>query len=54
MAFIEREALFGVGYGLVELVLLASALITPGATLWTPDQRLANLAERFGLAHHAK
>lgn len=54
MALIEREALFGMGCGLVDLVLLASALITPGATLWTLDQRLASLAERFNVAHRAK
>ncbi len=54
MALIERESLFGIGCGLVDLILLASTLITPGATLWTQDQRLANLAERFSVAHRAK
>lgn len=47
-ALIERESLFGLGCGLVDLTLLASVLITPGATLWTLDKRLASLAERFG------
>jgi predicted nucleic acid-binding protein len=51
MAFIEREAVFGMGCGLVDMVLLTSTLITPGATLWTLDKRLADLAERFGVAH---
>jgi hypothetical protein len=53
MAFIEREKLYGLGCGLVDIALLASTLITPGAELWTLDKRLANLAERFGVAHRA-
>jgi predicted nucleic acid-binding protein len=51
VAFIERESLYGLGCGLVDLVLLASTLITPGTTLWTVDKRLAGLAERFGIGH---
>ena len=47
---IEREHLFGQGCGVVDLSLLASALITPGARLWTLDRRLAGLAHRFHLA----
>jgi hypothetical protein len=35
-------------YGVIDLHLLASVLITPGAKLWTLDKRLARLAERFG------
>ena len=50
MDFVERERLYGLGCGLVDLVLLASTLITPGARLWTLDRRLAGLAERFGVA----
>lgn len=51
MAFVEHEQLFGLGCGLVDLSLLASTLMTPGASLWTLDRRLAALAERFGVAH---
>jgi len=51
MEFIEREGLHGLGCGLVDMSLLASTLITPGAELWTLDKRLAELAERFGVAH---
>jgi predicted nucleic acid-binding protein len=51
MAFIERERLYGLGCGVVDLSLLASTIITPGAALWTLDKRLADLAERFGVAH---
>ncbi|WP_366525406.1 VapC toxin family PIN domain ribonuclease [Ferrovum sp.] len=51
MEFIERERLYGLGCGLVDVTLLASTLITPGAELWTLDKRLAELAGRFGVAH---
>ena len=47
----ERERLYGLGCGLVDITLLASTLITPGARLWTLDKRLAGLAQRFGIAH---
>lgn len=53
IAMVERDRLFGLGCGLVDLVLLASTRITPGARLWTLDKRLANLAKRFGVAHQA-
>lgn len=51
MDFIEREKLYGLGCGLVDMSLLASTLITPGASLWTLDKRLAALAERFAVAY---
>ena len=53
MTLVERERLYGLGCGLVDLGLLASTLITPGARLWTLDRRLADLAARFGVAHPA-
>lgn len=51
LAFIDREHLFGLGCGIVDMHLLASTLITQGARLWTLDKRLDVLAERFGVAH---
>ena len=51
LEFIERESLYGIGCGLVDMVLLASTLITPGATLWTLDKRLAGLARRYGVLY---
>jgi predicted nucleic acid-binding protein len=51
MVFVENERLFGQGCGLVDLLLLASTLMTPGAGLWTLDQRLGSLAGRFGVMH---
>lgn len=49
--FIDREKLYGLGYGLVDMVLLASTLITPSAELWTLEKRLAALSQRFGVMH---
>jgi predicted nucleic acid-binding protein len=51
LALVEREKLYGLGCGLVDMCLLASTLITPAATLWTLDKRLAVVAQRFGVAH---
>jgi predicted nucleic acid-binding protein len=51
MAFIEQEKLYGLGCGLVDLALLASACITPDAALWTLDKRLAGLAKRMGVEY---
>lgn len=48
--FIEREALYGQGCGLVDVSLLAAARLTSGARLWTLDKRLAALAARLGVA----
>ena len=52
-AFVERERLYGRGCGLVDLTLLASTLITPGARLWTLDARLATVAREFDALHLA-
>ncbi|MDN5938345.1 MAG: hypothetical protein L0H83_06750, partial [Salinisphaera sp.] len=49
--FNERERLYGFGCGLVDMALLASTLITPGARLWTLDKTLAETANRFGAAY---
>ena len=51
LALVDRERLYGLGCGLVDMCLLASTLITPAAALWTLDKRLAGLAQRFGVAH---
>lgn len=53
IAFIEREGLFGRGCGLVDLQLLASTLLTPGARFWTLDKRLSTLAHGLGVAFTA-
>ncbi|MEK8051971.1 PIN domain-containing protein [Ideonella sp. DXS22W] len=49
MGFIDREQLYGLGCGLIDLTLLASSRLTPGAALWTLDRRLATLAARLNV-----
>ena len=51
MRFIETEPLYGQGCGGVDLTLLASTLMTPGAQIWALDNRLATLARRLGVAY---
>ncbi|EAU6349582.1 VapC toxin family PIN domain ribonuclease [Salmonella enterica subsp. enterica serovar Java] len=53
MAFIENNKLYGLGCGLVDLTLLASTLITPGARLWTLDKRLAKLAKHLNVDYQS-
>lgn len=48
---VEREKLYGLGCGLVDLALLTSTLLTPGSQLWTRDKRLAHLASRFAVVY---
>lgn len=50
MALVDAHRLFGLGLGYVDAHLLASAMIMPGATLWTRDKRLRAAAERLGVA----
>lgn len=50
LELLERERLFGTGVGYVDLHLLGAALLTPGAQLWTSDQRLRSVAARLGVA----
>jgi hypothetical protein len=50
LALIEREAIAESGCGAVDVALLASTLLTPGAKLWTADRSLASLALRMGVA----
>jgi predicted nucleic acid-binding protein len=48
--FIERRKLMGRGVGYVDVHLLASAVLTGSATVWTRDRRLASLADDLGRA----
>ncbi|WP_372784148.1 type II toxin-antitoxin system VapC family toxin [Phenylobacterium sp.] len=50
LAFIEREALHGLGVGYLDAHLLAATRLSPDARLWTRDRRLGDLADRKGLA----
>jgi predicted nucleic acid-binding protein len=49
LAYINTGRLWGLGIGYVDAHLLASARLTPGASLWTRDRRLATAAEASGL-----
>lgn len=49
LAFIEREALHGLGIGYVDAHLLAAVRLTRDARLWTFDRRLADVGQRMGL-----
>ncbi|VVE12478.1 type II toxin-antitoxin system VapC family toxin [Pandoraea cepalis] len=50
LRFIGEQTLFGLGIGYVDAHLLAATRLTPGATIWTRDKRLAATAERLSLA----
>jgi predicted nucleic acid-binding protein len=49
LALIEREQLQDSGCGVIDLMLLASALLTSDAVLWTLDKNLRALAARFDI-----
>lgn len=50
LALIDNEQLHDSGCGAIDMALLASALLTPGALLWTLDKNLNALASRLGVA----
>ena len=47
---IKRHAIMGSGIGYVDAHLLASAMLTDDALLWTRDKRLDLVASRIGIA----
>lgn len=51
MHLIRCEALAGIGIGFIDVHLLASTRLTPGATLWTRDKRLAKVAHKLGIGY---
>ena len=48
--FIERNALFGLGIGYIDVHLLAATRLGSGSRLWTRDKRLAVVSDRLGLS----
>ena len=52
LQLIGEKRLFGTGIGYTDAHLLASVLLTPGASLWTRDKRLRVVAYRLGIAAH--
>lgn len=51
MLFIERNKLYGLGCGLIDMNLLASTVITPDTKLWTYDKRLNKLANKLNVIY---
>lgn len=51
MALIENKRLYGLGCGLIDMLLLASTLLSSETELWTFDKRLSRLAERMDVGH---
>lgn len=51
LVFIEKEQLFGLGCGFVDLTLLVSVVITPNTALWTLDRKLLALADRLNIGY---
>ena len=49
LVLIDRHQLAGRGIGYVDAHLLAAAKLTPGASLWTRDNRLQRAADQLGL-----
>lgn len=49
MGFIARHALHGRGIGYIDTHLLAAVRLTHGATLWTRDKRLHEIATTLGI-----
>jgi predicted nucleic acid-binding protein len=53
LALITNEHLFGLGIGLVDAQLIASARSVQGALLWTRDRRLAGIADKLGVRYES-
>jgi predicted nucleic acid-binding protein len=51
--FIEEKRLIGLGIGIVDVHLLASAIIT-NTPLWTTDRRLREVARRLDVLYKMK
>ena len=46
---VEERRLWGRGLSAVDATLLASAIVTPGVSLWTRDKRLRHAASGLGV-----
>lgn len=51
LTFIEHHSLHGRGIGYIDVHLLASVALTPGARLWTRDAKLRKTAALLGCTH---
>ena len=50
LQFVSARKLFGLGLSYIHAHLLAAVQLTPGASLWTRDKRLARAAMDLSLA----
>ena len=50
LQFVGARRLFGLGIGYIDAHLLTSVQLTPGASLWTRDKRMFEVASKLGLA----
>lgn len=48
--FLDRNRLWGRGIGYADLHLLAAVSLSNGASLWTRDRRLQEIADQLGLS----
>jgi predicted nucleic acid-binding protein len=53
LSLIEDQQCYDTGCGAIDIALLASALLTHNASLWTMDKNLAALAARLGVDFNA-
>jgi len=51
LAMVESQRLYGRGCGLVDMSLLAAALLSNRALLWTMDKRLDQVASELNMAY---
>lgn len=50
LRFVHQNTLYGIGIGYIDAHLLAAVALSPGARLWTVDQRLLAAGKSLGLA----
>jgi predicted nucleic acid-binding protein len=50
LQFVAARRLFGLGIGYIDAHILTSVQLTPGASLWTRDKRMFEVATSLGLA----
>jgi predicted nucleic acid-binding protein len=54
LSMLENKQCYDTGCGATDVALLASALLTPNARLWTRDKDLSVLAARLGVDYRAE
>lgn len=52
LGFIQENFLYGIGIGYIDAHLLAAVRLSPGAMLWTRDNRLLAAGKKLGLVEN--